>query len=59
MPINDPVTNKTLGLLNNCVTTSLPISWAPDTRVTMIAAAVDNNNDGNCATKPSPIVNNT
>ena len=28
---------------------------AEDTRVTIIAVAIDNNNEGICATKPSPI----
>ncbi|MNE98034.1 hypothetical protein D3C80_1964870 [compost metagenome] len=33
------------------------MSSEPEARVTMIAAAVDNSSDGNCATKPSPMVN--
>ncbi|KAI1694744.1 hypothetical protein Ddc_21871 [Ditylenchus destructor] len=44
-------TAKALGEANICRLICLPMSSEPEARVTMIAAAVDNNSDGNCATK--------
>jgi len=49
-------TANALGDANICRLICLPMSSEPDARVTMMAAAVDNNSDGNCATKPSPMV---
>ena len=37
-------------------TSSPPMSWARDMRVTMIATAVESSSAGICATRPSPIV---
>ncbi|MNJ73199.1 hypothetical protein D3C77_699610 [compost metagenome] len=50
-------TPSALGESNICRLIWLPMSSEPEARVTMIAAAVDNSSDGNCATKPSPMVN--
>ncbi|MNE62901.1 hypothetical protein D3C80_1582150 [compost metagenome] len=50
-------TARALGESNICRLICLPMSSEPEARVTMIAAAVDSNNDGSCATKPSPMVN--
>ena len=56
--ISAPDTARALGESNICRLISLPISSEPEARVTMIAAAVDSSSDGNCATKPSPMVSN-
>ncbi|MNP38930.1 hypothetical protein D3C76_1324790 [compost metagenome] len=55
--IRPAATARALGEANICRPICLPMSSEPEARVTMIAAAVDNNSDGNCATKPSPMVN--
>ncbi|MNR36287.1 hypothetical protein D3C85_1541870 [compost metagenome] len=55
--INPADTASALGEANICRLICLPMSSEPEARVTMIAAAVDSNRDGNCATKPSPMVN--
>ncbi len=64
MPGTSPITimiaadtASALGEANIWRLISLPISSEPEARVTMIAAAVDRSSDGNCATKPSPMVN--
>ncbi|MNY61347.1 hypothetical protein D3C86_1980200 [compost metagenome] len=44
------------GEANICRLTWAPMSSEVDTRVTMIAAAVDSSSDGICATRPSPMV---
>ncbi|MNN51631.1 hypothetical protein D3C81_1662860 [compost metagenome] len=54
--IKPAATASALGEANIWRLICLPMSSEPDARVTMIAAAVDNNSDGNCATKPSPMV---
>ncbi|MNW21045.1 hypothetical protein D3C71_2217420 [compost metagenome] len=54
--INAADTASALGEANICRLICLPMSSEPEARVTMIAAAVDNSSDGNCATKPSPMV---
>ncbi|MNF17632.1 hypothetical protein D3C80_2212470 [compost metagenome] len=63
MPGTTPITSmmpaetaRALGESNICRLISLPMSSEPEARVTMIAAAVDSSRDGNCATKPSPMV---
>ncbi|MNP28325.1 hypothetical protein D3C76_1212840 [compost metagenome] len=45
-----------LGEANICRLTCWPMSSELETRVTMIAAAVDSSSDGSCATRPSPMV---
>ncbi|MNG05678.1 hypothetical protein D3C84_888830 [compost metagenome] len=49
-------TPSAFGEVNICRLIWLPMSSEPEARVTMMAAAVDNSSDGNCATKPSPMV---
>ncbi|MNE06017.1 hypothetical protein D3C80_985920 [compost metagenome] len=53
MPADTP---NALGESNICRLIWFPMSSEPEARVTMIAAAVDSSRDGNCATKPSPMV---
>ncbi|MNU08132.1 hypothetical protein D3C72_2540400 [compost metagenome] len=49
-------TASALGEANICRLTCWPMSSEDDTRVTMIAAAVDSSSEGICATRPSPMV---
>ena len=49
-------TSSARGLSNICVNTWLDMASELDTRVTMIAVAVDSTSDGICATSPSPMV---
>ncbi|MNN55831.1 hypothetical protein D3C81_1707270 [compost metagenome] len=49
-------TASALGEANICRLTCWPISSELDTRVTMMAAAVDSSREGICATRPSPMV---
>ena len=44
------------GLSNIWLNTWLDMASALETRVTMIAVAVDSTSDGICATRPSPMV---
>ena len=55
-PIIPAATKRMRGLEVSCSVTSAPMSWALDTRVTMIAAAVESSMEGICATRPSPMV---
>ena len=42
-----------------CLPIWVAMSFVDDTRVTMIAVAIDSNSDGICATRPSPTDNRT
>jgi len=55
-PSRPEATASAFGLRVSCVTSSLPMSWARDMRVTMIACAVESSSAGTCATRPSPMV---
>ena len=57
-PIIEAVIYQTRLSLNIWLTTVSPIFCEADTRVTIIAVAVESNKDGICATSPSPMVNN-
>ena len=58
-PITTAVKINTLGLLNSWLSICSLMLSCELTRVTITPAAVEIINDGICATKPSPIVNNT
>jgi len=55
-PRTPPVTARVRGFSSNWLTICPPMSCSLETRVTMMAAAVDSTNEGSWATKPSPMV---
>ena len=54
--ITAAVTASARGEANICRLTWAPMSSELETRVTIIAAAVDSSSEGICATRPSPMV---